>query len=206
MDFLKDILGEDLYGQVATKINAHNGDEANKDKLIKLANLATGKYVGKDKYSNLEALLGSKDEELKTANALIDDLKKQGNASEELKSKITDYEAQIAQITAQREKDRIEFALKYAVLDAKAKDPDYLVYKIKTAFEKDSKMFEVDDQGNIKGIDNIIKGYKTSMPDMFVSESTNVLPNPLPTNNNDQKGPVVNSLADALKERYTKEG
>ena len=32
MDFLKSILGDDLYSQVESKINAYNSDEANKDK------------------------------------------------------------------------------------------------------------------------------------------------------------------------------
>ena len=32
MEFLKEILGEELYKQFEEKINAHNGDEANKDK------------------------------------------------------------------------------------------------------------------------------------------------------------------------------
>ena len=35
MDFLKEILGEELYNQVASKINEHNGNEANKDNQIK---------------------------------------------------------------------------------------------------------------------------------------------------------------------------
>jgi len=46
MEFLKEILGDDLYNQFAEKINAFNADEANKDKGIKLANIATGEYVG----------------------------------------------------------------------------------------------------------------------------------------------------------------
>lgn len=47
MEFLKTILGEELYKQVETALNTYNGDEANKDKQIKLANLASGEYVGK---------------------------------------------------------------------------------------------------------------------------------------------------------------
>lgn len=29
MEFLKEVLGEELYNQMAEKINAHNGNEAN---------------------------------------------------------------------------------------------------------------------------------------------------------------------------------
>ena len=41
MEFLKEILGEELYKQFEEKVNAYNGNEANKDKQIKLANLSS---------------------------------------------------------------------------------------------------------------------------------------------------------------------
>lgn len=41
MDFLKTILGDDLYSQVESKVNAYNSDEANKGKQIKIANLTS---------------------------------------------------------------------------------------------------------------------------------------------------------------------
>ena len=53
MLFLKEILGEELFNQFSEKINAWNGNEANKEKLVKLANLSTGEYVGKGKYDAL---------------------------------------------------------------------------------------------------------------------------------------------------------
>ncbi len=47
MEFLKEVLDdEELYQQVAKKIKKRND--------IKLANLATGEYVGKGKYQALE--------------------------------------------------------------------------------------------------------------------------------------------------------
>ena len=36
MDFLKDILGEELFKQVEAALNAYNGNDANKDKQVKL--------------------------------------------------------------------------------------------------------------------------------------------------------------------------
>lgn len=53
MEFLKEILGEELFNQIAEKINAHNGNEANKDNQIKIGNLGSGEYVGKGKYDAL---------------------------------------------------------------------------------------------------------------------------------------------------------
>ena len=72
MDFLKDILGTELFEQVANAVNAYNGNEANKDKQIKIANLASGKYVDKGKYTALEELLNKKDSDLTDAQKLID--------------------------------------------------------------------------------------------------------------------------------------
>ena len=40
MDFLKDILGTELFEQLTNAVNAYNGNEANKDKQIKIAYLA----------------------------------------------------------------------------------------------------------------------------------------------------------------------
>lgn len=39
MEFLKEILGEALFAQFEEKINAYNGNEANKDRQIEIGNL-----------------------------------------------------------------------------------------------------------------------------------------------------------------------
>ena len=45
MEFLKTILGDELYKQAKIALDAYNGNEANKDKQVKLANIAGGEYV-----------------------------------------------------------------------------------------------------------------------------------------------------------------
>ncbi|MCL2859248.1 MAG: hypothetical protein FWF46_01480 [Oscillospiraceae bacterium] len=54
MEFLKDILGDDLYKQVAKKISSYNSKKSNKDNKVKIANLGSGKYISKAKYKALE--------------------------------------------------------------------------------------------------------------------------------------------------------
>lgn len=76
MEFLKAILGEDLFKQFAEKLNTYNGKEENKEKPVKIGNLGSGEYVGKGKYDALQALLDGKTGELETANGLIAELKK----------------------------------------------------------------------------------------------------------------------------------
>lgn len=77
MEFLKAFFGDKAitYDELVQAINAYNGDEKNKEKLIKMVNLTDGSYVSKDKYTNLETDLSGKITELTKANNLIEELK-----------------------------------------------------------------------------------------------------------------------------------
>lgn len=164
MEFLKAILGEELYAQVAEKVNAYNGDAANKDKQIKIGNLGGGEYVGKGKYEALQALLDGKTTELDTANTLIADLKKSNKGNEDLQGKVTAYETQVAELQKELEKTKLESAIKVELLAAKALDVDYLTFKLK---EKEE--LALDDDGKIKGWDDKLSALKTWFPTQFES-------------------------------------
>ena len=170
MEFLKAILGEELFSQFAEKLNAYNGDEANKDKQIKLANLGGGEYVGKGKYDALQALLDGKTAELDTANGLIADLKKGTKGNEELQGKITNYEGQIQQLQEQLQETKIKSAIKVALLSEKALDVDYLSFKLENKMKEDGKKLELDDADNIKGLKDLISELKTQFPNQFENE------------------------------------
>lgn len=170
MEFLKAILGEELFKQFADKLNAYNGDEANKDKQIKLANLGGGEYVGKGKYDALQALLDGKTAELDTANGLIADLKKGTKGNEELQGKITSYEGQIQQLQEQLQETKIKSAIKVALLSEKALDVDYLSFKLESKMKEDGKKLELDDADNIKGWKDLISELKTQFPNQFENE------------------------------------
>ena len=170
MEFLKAILGEELFKQFAEKLNAYNGDEANKDKQIKLANLVGGEYVGKGKYDALQALLDGKTAELDTANGLIADLKKGTKGNEELQGKITNYEGQIQQLQEQLQETKIKSAIKVALLSEKALDVDYLSFKLESKMKEDGKKLELDDVDNIKGWKDLISELKTQFPNQFENE------------------------------------
>lgn len=166
MEFLKAILGEELYNQFIAKINAYNDDEANKDKQIKLANLTDGGYVSKDKYLSLETDLSGKASELEKANGLIEELKKSTGKDDGLQQKITDYETEIDKLKKENETLKTDNALKFALVAAGAVDVDYLVFKAKEKGE-----IKLGEDGKIKGEADLISGLKTQMPAMF--ESTN---------------------------------
>ena len=194
MEFLKEILGNDLYGQFEEKINAHNGAEANKENQIKIGNLGSGEYVGKNKHNSelekLNALLAGKDTELVTANNLIADLKKSTKGNEELQGKITGYESQVAELQAQLAETKMKAALKVALLSEKALDIDYLTYKVNEKFKEQGKSLELDENENIKGWDDVISGLRTQFPTQFETVKGGMLiePNPLPNISNNDTG------------------
>ena len=205
MEFLKEILGEELFNQVAEKINAHNGNEANRDKQIKIGNLGTGEYVGKGKYDALQELVNGKETELQSANALIAELKKNTKGNEELQGKITGYEAQVAELQQQLQENKIKSAIKVALLSEHAVDVDYLTYKLNEKLNEKGETLELDENDNIKGWEERLSGLKTQFPTMFETagkDGYQVLgDNRLPDGDND-RNTEPQSLAEALKMQY----
>lgn len=171
MEFLKEILGEELYNQFEEKVNAHNGADANKEKQIKIGNLGNGDYVGKAKYDSevekLNALINGKETELTTANELIAELKKGTKGNEELQGKITGYETQVLDLQKQLLETKIKAAVKVALLSEKALDVPYLTFKLEEKLKAEGRALELDDNENIKGWDDLLSGLKTQCPNQF---------------------------------------
>lgn len=172
MEFLKEVLGEDLFKQFETALNAHNGNEANKDKQIKLANLSSGEYVGKGKYDALQALLDGKTTELDTANGLIAELKKGTKGNEELQGKISGYETQVADLQKQLAETKLKSAIKVALLSENVSDVDYVTYKLECKLKDENKTLELDENDNIKAWNDILSGLKTQLPTQFETSTS----------------------------------
>lgn len=195
MDFLKEIVGEELFNQIKAKVNAYNGDEANKDKQIKIANLASGEYVGKGKHDAILAEMEQLKKESEASKATIEELKKLTKDNESVQTKLADYEKQISDLEAEKNQLRIDSAIKVALLEAHAKDTDYLTFKMKA---KES--IELDEKGEIKGWNDKLTGLKTQFPDMFEGKADkNIIENKLQQGNNKDQKPNPTSLADALR-------
>lgn len=166
MDFLKALFnGKALtYEELETAINAHNGDEANKDNQLKIGNLGGGDYVGKGKYDSLQAMYDGKETELVNANKLIAELKNGTKGDEELQGKVTAYETQVAELQAQLKATQRENAVQLAIRDAGGSDVGYLAFKLKEQGE-----IELDENGKIKGIDEKMTALKAQCPAFFES-------------------------------------
>lgn len=198
MDFLKALFnGKPLtYEELEQAINAHNGNEANKEAQIKVGNLGGGEYVSKAKYEALQTALNGKDTEITTANELINTLKRGTKDNEDLQGKISTYETQVGQLQEQLKQTQLDSAVKIALLEAKASDIDYMTFKLK---EKGQSL-ELGEDGKIKGIDDLISGLKVQFPTQFdaAAMGRKVDPLPLPDRNTNQ--PAV------TKEQFNKMG
>ncbi len=205
MEFLKEILGEDLFDQVAEKINAHNGNEANKDNQIKIGNLGKGDYVAQGKYKALEETLNGKDTELTNANNLIAELKKASKGNEEMQQKFSQYETENAQLQAELQETKIKSAIKVALLSEKAVDVDYLTFKLNEKLKEKGETLELDENENIKGWDDKLSGLKTQFPTMFEASGTGKMKplgdGKLPQGDGERET-TPNNLAEALKMQY----
>lgn len=203
MDFLKELFGDKplTFDELVQAINAHNGNEANKEKQIKIGNLGTGEYISTAKYNALNEALTGKQTELDTANSLIADFKKNTKGNEELQSKITGYEQQVTDLQKQLAETKVNSALKVAFLEAKALDIDYLTYKVNEKLRSEGKTLELDENEKIKGWDDLLAGLKTQLPAQFeASKGGKIDENPLP--DGDQRKTEPQSLADALRMQY----
>jgi hypothetical protein len=194
---LEELLGAELYAQVKAKLDEVNGNEPDKLKHVRYADLSEGEYIGKGKHEALQAKYDSQAQELVSANQLIAELQKGTKGNEALQTKITEYESQVAQLQEALEKTQIENAIQLALRDAKAVDPDYLTFKLREKYSADE--LKLGEDGKIKGMDDKLAGLKTQFPTQFESNSKkNILENKLPDEGD--KGDVI------TKEAFAKMG
>ncbi|PXV85099.1 minor structural protein GP20 [Lachnotalea glycerini] len=154
MEFLKELLGEN-YSVIETAINTHNAKPENKDKQIKIGNLANGEYVSKDKYATLESEKKNLEIQITTLNGTIETLKKDNKGNDAPQNTIKENETTINNLKLENETIKKEYSLKDKLREAGVNDPDYLIYK-HGGVEK----FNYDKDGSPVGVEDSIKRYK----------------------------------------------
>ncbi len=168
MEFLKQILGDDLYSQVESKINSYNSDEKNKDNQVKIVNLSEGNYVGKDKFDAKETELKNLNTQLTEANKQIESFKEMD--IESIKKSAEDYKLKFEQ--AQKEADEKVKEMQYDsdlaeyVKNLKIND-DVHAENLKKMIKEKKLPFE---NGKLIGGDDIVNIYKEKYPSVFKAE------------------------------------
>lgn len=199
MEFLKEILGDELFAQLSQKLQDHNKNPENREKQIKLANLAEGKFVAKEQHDTLAAENQTNTQKLSEANALIEQLKKSTKSDETLQTKIGEYQAKVEKLEKELMQTKIDSAVKVGLMAEKAVDIDYLAFKLKEKGEK----LELDEQGNIKGWADKVAALKTQLPAQFEGNSQGIYNGFKPI----EKGTDVQTQAltreDILKKPYS---
>ena len=117
MEFLKEILGDDLYEQVKTKVSSYN-EKADKDKKVSIVNVNNGEFVTKVKYDQLKTDLDNTKISLDTANTTITDLKKNNGDNADLQAKITAYESEKANLEKAHKETTEKLIKEGAIKDA----------------------------------------------------------------------------------------
>lgn len=206
---LKDVLGEELYKQVQAKIDEQNSKEEDKLKHVRFADLSEGNYISKEKYDSeterLNGLITGKDTEIGNANKLIEELKKASKGDEGMQQKISTYETENARLQQELEETKVNSALKVALLSAKTDDTDYMTFKIKEMLKEKGEELKIDDDGNIKGWDDMLTTLKTQFPAHFESsegESRQIIENKLDKGDPAGGSAEPKDLAEALKQQY----
>ena len=119
------------------------------------------------RYGKLKTDHVAKDAE---SQKLIAELQTATKGQEDVQTKITEYEATIQKQQEELAEAKTESALKIGLLSAgaKATDIDYLIYKMN--HDSDWKP-ELGEDGQVKGLDDKVKGLKTQFPSQFESST-----------------------------------
>lgn len=168
---LQELLGDELWGQVDTKIQEHNSGIKNDVEKVRFVDLSEGKFVSKEKYGELETAKKGVEKQLKDANTTIKSY--QDMDIDGIKQSVKDWEQKYQKDTealnAQIESDRKKFAAERFMDGQKIKSP--LSRKaILSEFLAQNLEFK---DGAFVGADEYMKGVREKYPDEFEQEDEN---------------------------------
>ncbi|WP_418465415.1 phage scaffolding protein [Faecousia sp.] len=152
LDFLKDALGDDLFAQVAAKLEGNEG--------IRLANVANGSYIPKDKYDLERQNVRTQRQQIDELNGKITELTQKAEVSEALRGQLAAMQQAINESNAKMAAQRKEYAVRDIVRGSGARNADVVYRMLDT-----DKIAEQD--GKYSGVDEQIEALKKSDPYLF---------------------------------------
>lgn len=160
MEFLKEILGDDLYSQVEAKLKGND--------KYKLANLATGEYVGKDKFQTADNARKEAETQLKDRDKQLEELKKSAGDNKALQEQITKLQADNDKVAkdfaAKLGAQAVDFAIDTALLKAGGKNAKAIKALL------DASKVKIDGD-KVLGLDDQIEALKKSDAYLFGSNN-----------------------------------
>lgn len=161
----KELFGEEIGTQIETIV---------KEKGLNLIidNKEKPEYIPKSRF---DEVIGSKNE-LKTQvselSAQLEGLKKSAKGNEELTKQIEELQKNNTAWESKYKSTLLESAIKIKAVSEKAKDPGDLIKFL------DTSKLEIDEQGNVKGLDDQLKTLKESKSYLFDTFTPNPGTNP----------------------------
>jgi hypothetical protein len=162
MEFLKGILGDDLYTQLETKLQGND--------KIKVGNIADGSYISKGVYDTELSSKKALEEQLTSTDTMLKDFFKDAKG-EKLEEKIKDFQGNLKLERENQQKANKELQLQTAIKLAtvgKVQDVDILLGLI------NKEEIILDDKGQIKsGLNEQLEDLQKSKSFLFVKEESN---------------------------------
>lgn len=187
MDFLKTVLGDELFQTVSQKVNDFNS--ANPDNAVKIANLSSGEYVSSNKHKELETEANGYKTQLEQLSGEIKKLKDNAaNGGDEIRQQLGELQQKYDNDTKNLKEtiDNLKFdsALDSCISQSGAKS----IKALKGVLDMEKISFE---NGAIKGFDEQLENLKKEYDYLFkdVQSSTGM--------SHGSTSPEANKLSDA---------
>lgn len=164
MPYLKEILGEELFNQVNEKL----GDN-------KIAVVSDGAWIPKSKFDEINEQKNTYKGQIDTLNGQIKDFEKSAKGNDELLAQIEKFKGDNEDLNGKIKDITLDSAIKLGLVNNKAKYADLLAGKI------DKSKLQLDDKGNVTGLDEQIKTLQEGYKDLF--EPTAPVTPPIPGSN-----------------------
>ena len=188
MEFLKEALGDEMYQQVAAKLKGND--------KIKLANLADGGYVGKEKFDALETTITDLREQLADRDKDIATLKKSTGDNETLTKQLTDlqdkYKTDTEALQSKISQNALNAALDLGITQAKGKNAKAVKALL------DTSKLSLKDDGTVDGLDTALEALKQSDGYLFERVETRAEGNGFHSGAPGPDTPEAKSVADAF--------
>ena len=192
MEFLKEVLGEELFSQTKEKVDSYN--QEHKDKPIKLANLSEGNYVSKEKFDSKETEISNLKMQIEDANKEIQSYKDMDIDS--IKKSAEDWETKFKELEENQKAEK-EKSIRDERTNAFFNDVKFASESAKAGViaQFNAKDFKYDEEsGKFQGASEWLEELKTKDTGAFLSDVAN------PKFTTNPSAPMVDGTADELRE------